>query len=586
MLRASALGLVLSAFASLAIDARSGQAVVTAAAAEVRTTDTPWTFPTVVTRAEWETRAADLRQMILFRAGLWPMPPRTPLNGQIFGRLERSGFSVEKAFFESVPGFFVTGNLYRPTAAATEGLRPPFPAVLAPHGHASYGRLEASDIFNEPARAANLARQGYVVFTYDMVGYNDSFQVAHGYAEPKAALWSFSVLGLQLWNSMRALDFLESLPDVDRTRLGVSGPSGGGTQTFLVTASDDRVKVAVPANMVSHYMQGGDNCENAAGLRLDHSNVEFAAMAAPRPMLLVSADGDWTRDNPRIEFPAIRGIYRLYGAENRLGHVQFHAPHNFNRDGREASYAWFASWLKSSPASPRESGTAIESPANLLVWYGRERPTGATVNTLMDVWRGLPVDPAALRLAVAPDPAASVPALRVHAPKGKPSGTVLLVGAEDRGLIEALNRAGRAVYFVEPFQETRDLQSRFFTTYNRTADQLRVQDVLMAAAALERQYGAIDLVGAGGGGLWALVAAAIRPSFHRVVADAGRFPTDDESAYVDRLFIPGILRAGGFRALNARGVLIHNTGGVFHAPGDLRDAPLSAAEIVAWITHK
>lgn len=559
---------------------------------EVRTVDTAWTFPHVATRADWDARAQELRRLILFRAGLWPMPERTPLKAQIFGRIQRAGYTVEKTFFESLPGFFVTGNLYRPLATAAGGAAAPFPAVLAPHGHSAYGRLEASDIFNEPARAASLARQGYVVFTYDMVGYNDSFQVPHDYADPKASLWSFSVLGLQLWNSIRALDFLESLPDVDRARIAASGPSGGGTQTFLVTAVDDRIKVSVPSTMVSHYMQGGDNCENAAGLRLDHSNMEFAAMTAPRPLLLISADGDWTRDTSRVEFPAIRAIYELYDAKAHVAHVQFHAPHNFNRDGREASYAWFSTWLKQTTASPKETGTSIESPANLLVWYGRERPAGVNVATLLDVWRKLPVDPAAVALAVAADDTATAPRPRLHAPRGKPTGAVLMTGAEDQALIAALTRMGRAVYFVEPFAERRDTTYRFFTTYNRTADQIRVQDVLVAAAALQKQFGPIDLIGTGPGGLLTLAAAAAargsssgasRTMFRRVVADAGKFPSDDESAYLERLYIPGFLRAGGFRALPDRGVLIHNAGGVFHAPGEVREAALSAAAIADWL---
>jgi dienelactone hydrolase len=569
-------------------------ALVSASGQDVRTTDSPWVFPRVTSRAEWESRAARMRRTILFRAGLWPAPPRTPLNPQVFGRIERTGFTVEKAYFESLPGFFVTGNLYRPAPAAGDAARrPPYPAVLAPHGHAAYGRLEASDIFNEPARAANLARQGYVVFTYDMVGYNDSVQVPHQYAAPEAALWSFSVLGLQLWNAIRALDFLESLPDVDTSRIGASGASGGGTQTFLLAAVDERVKVSVPATMVSHYMQGGDNCENAAGLRLDHSNVEFAAMAAPRPMLLVSATGDWTRDTPRVEFPAIRDIYRLFGAEDRLAHVQFHAPHNFNRDGREASYAFFAQWLMNVALQPREPGGGVESPADLLVWFGRQRPNGADAASLLDYWRNLPTDPAALESAVAPDPSAAPPPTTEHRPAGLPVGAVLVTGSDAPELIAALTRSGRAVYFLTPFQETRDTTSRFFTTYNRTADQIRVQQVLAAGADLRKRYRVVDLVGTGPGGLTALAAFAssarassATPTFRRVVADAGRFDVADERAYLDRLFIPGFLRAGGFGALPDRGVLVHNTGGAFRSPGDLREAPMAPAAIVEWLGRR
>ena len=574
----------------------AGMVLVTAATGgsgpEVRTTDSPWTFPTVSSRAEWESRAAGMRREILFRAGLWPMPARTPLNAQVFGRLERVGFSVEKVYFESLPGFFVTGNLYRPLGgnAGTSPTR--HPAILAPHGHAAYGRLEASDVFNEPLRAASLARQGYVVFTYDMVGYNDSVQVPHEYVSPEASLWGFSVLGLQLWNAIRGLDFLESLPDVDGSRLGASGASGGGTQTFLLAAVDDRVKVSVPASMVSHFMQGGDNCENTAGLRLDHSNLEFAAMAAPRPMLLVSATGDWTRDTARVEYPAIRGVYSLFGAEDRLAHVQYHALHNFNREGREASYAFFAKWLKGEPGQPREAGGGVESPANLLVWFARERPTGGDAASLLDDWRRLPVDPKALPIAVAARSGLAPPKLQERMPSGRPRGAVLLAGELDEPLARALTRTGWAVYFVQPFVETRDTASRYFTTYNRTADQLRIEELLTAGAALRKSHATVHLVGVGPGGLAALAAFATASVqgdarlFTRVVADAGRFPSHEEPAYVQRFFVPGFLRAGGFGALPATGVLVHNTGGVFSSPGDLREEPLAADDIARWLVKE
>ncbi len=563
--------------------------VVSSLAQEVRTTDSPWAFPRVETRAEWDGRSAAIRRTILFRAGLLPMPPRTALNPQVFGRLQRDEYTVEKAFFESLPGFYVTGNLYRPASGARGG--PRFPAILAPHGHAAYGRLEAGDVFNEPARAANLARQGYVVFTYDMVGYNDSFQVPHGYASREAELWGFSVLGLQLWNGIRALDFLQSLPDVDGERIGVSGASGGGTQTFLLTAVDDRVKVSVPATMVSHFMQGGDNCENTAGLRLDYSNVEFAATAAPRPMLLISATGDWTRDTPRVEFPAIRHVYELFGAREHLGHVQFHALHNYNRESREASYAWFATWLMQETAAPKEIGGGVEAPVDLLVWYGREKPAGVDVEALLASWRRLPTETGNLELAVAPELSAPPPRWTVHGTPGRRNA--VLVTSEDARLVSALSRSGRSVYVIDPFRETRDTASRYFTTYNRTADQIRVQELLIAARALRTQHATLDLVGVGPQALTALVAFAVSKAspagetlFRSVVADAGRFATDDEAAYLQRLFIPGFLRAGGFGALPARGVLVYGTGGVFHSPGDLREAPLSPADIVEWLGRR
>jgi dienelactone hydrolase len=175
-----------------------------------------------------------------------------------------------------------------------------------------------------------------------MVGYNDTLQVPHRFGSAEQRLWSFGPLGMQLWDSIRALDFLSSLEDVDADRMGVTGASGGGTQTFLLTAVDDRVKFASPVNMVSAIMQGGDLCENAPGLRIGTSNVEIAAMFAPKPMLLVSATGDWTRNVPKEEYPAIKKIYDLYGKGDQVEVVQINEQHNFNRLSREAVYRFFA----------------------------------------------------------------------------------------------------------------------------------------------------------------------------------------------------------------------------------------------------
>ena len=198
----------------------------------------------------WKRRAAYLREHVLASAGLLPLPERTPLNAAVFGETKHSDYVVSKVHFESLPGFLVTGNLYEPVG------RGPFPAILSPHGHWTYGRLENTAIASIPGRAIGLARLGFVVFTYDMIGYNDSRQLTHEFGSRRASLWGLSLGGLQLWNSIRALDFLESLPEVRRDRIGVTGESGGGTQTFLLSAVDDRVAVAAPVNMISLHLVG------------------------------------------------------------------------------------------------------------------------------------------------------------------------------------------------------------------------------------------------------------------------------------------------------------------------------------------
>ena len=289
------------------------------------------------TLAAWEQRKAFLRNQILIAAGLSPMLPKTPLHAQIFGKIQEKDYSIEKVLIETLPGFYLGGNLYRPRNGKAK-----HPGILNPQGHWPYGRLENEPLYSGPSLGISLARQGYVVFAYDMVGYTDTIQLPHRFGSPEQRLWSFGPLGLQLWDSIRSLDFLASLDDVDKTRLGITGASGGGTQTFLLTAVDDRIQFASPVNMVSAIMQGGDLCENAPGLRLDTSNVEIAAMFAPKPMLLVSATGDWTHNVPKQEYPAIKKIYDLYGKGDQVEVVQIDEVHNFNQLSREAVYRFFA----------------------------------------------------------------------------------------------------------------------------------------------------------------------------------------------------------------------------------------------------
>lgn len=343
---------------------------------EIRHLDMTYTFTAPATKREWDARAKYLRDRILTGAGLLPMPEKTPFNAKIFERIERGDYSIEKVYFESYPGFHVTGNLYRPV-----GKKGTFPAVLNPHGHWQQGRLANEENGSLPGRCINFAKQGYIAFTYDMVGYNDSMQLRHreDLTGNREHLWGISVGGLQLWNSIRAVDFLLSLPDVDRNRIACTGESGGGTQTFLLTAVDDRVKYAAPVCMISSTMQGGCVCENPPLIRLDTNNMEIGALAAPRPLMLVSATGDWTAKTPEVEFPAIRGVYELLHAEDRVSCVRFDAPHNYNKNSREAVYAWFGRWILSDPNPDhfKERPFQVENNEDLLVFAREPRPSNA-----------------------------------------------------------------------------------------------------------------------------------------------------------------------------------------------------------------
>ncbi|HWA26800.1 MAG TPA: acetylxylan esterase [Lacunisphaera sp.] len=294
-------------------------------------------------RASWDAYAAHARQRIQEGAGLAPWPKRTPLNAVIRDRRAYAGYTVENVCFESVPGCLVTGNLYRPTA-----VKPSSAGILATHGHANaiatpsdYDR-HARFAPDMQARCATLARMGAVVLAIDMFANGDSIQL-FGQAAHRQP-FAFTI---QVWNAMRAVDFLLAQEGVDPQRIGVTGHSGGGTQAFMLTALDPRVAVSVPVAMVSSYFFGGCPCESGPPVHrsADHfvSNAMVAALAAPRPMLVVSDGKDWTQHTPDIDLPFLEKIYGYYGAPGNVANV--HLPtegHDYGPSKRDAMYRFLA----------------------------------------------------------------------------------------------------------------------------------------------------------------------------------------------------------------------------------------------------
>ncbi len=304
-----------------------------------RHTDTVFVMPHFDTKEAWESFAGKLRRRILLSSGLLPLPEKTPLKAKVFDKTAHDDYTVEKVHFEARPGFLVTGNLYRPLGKG------PFPGVVCPHGHWEKGRLQNDASCSVPGRCITLARMGIVAFSYDMIGYVDSLQFTHNWGGEREKLWALHPFAMQLWSSIRAVDFITSLPEVDPQRIGCTGASGGGTQTFALTAVDPRITAAAPVNMISSTMQGGCLCENAPIIRLCNSNMEIGALMAPKPLLMISATGDWTRETQHVEYPSIRGIYTLFGAEDRVHTVMVDADHNYNKESREAMYRFFGKWL-------------------------------------------------------------------------------------------------------------------------------------------------------------------------------------------------------------------------------------------------
>jgi hypothetical protein len=355
-------------------------------------------FPMTVPESKeaWEARRRQLREQVLVANGLWPLPPKTPLNPVVHDKIDRDDYTVEKVFFASYPGHYVSGNLYRPKASG--GRQPPdgkLPGVLCPHGHWANGRFydagekaarEQIDKKAEKtmegaryplqARCAQLARMGCVVFHYDMVGVADSQPLEHrkGFTDADAELRLQSFMGLQTWNSIRALDFLLSLPEVDPARIGVTGASGGGTQTFILCAVDDRPAVAFPAVMVSTAMQGGCVCENCSYLRQGTGNIELAGLFAPKPLGMSGAH-DWTIDIETKGLPELKALYRLYGAEDRVMAKCFpQFEHNYNQVSRELMYNWFNKHLKLGQPEPVTERPFVPVPPKELSVYDDDHP--------------------------------------------------------------------------------------------------------------------------------------------------------------------------------------------------------------------
>ncbi|BDC53103.1 hypothetical protein F183_A54180 [Bryobacterales bacterium F-183] len=529
-------------------------------------TDTHFSMPVYGSRQAWEKRAAQLRKQILVAAGLSPLPPKSPLNAEIFGKVERPDYTVEKVLIQTLPGYYLGGNLYRP-----KGKTGPFPAIASPHGHWNYGRLENTNLGSMPARGINLARQGYVVFMYDMVGYNDTVQTPHAFGGPREQLWSFGPLGLQLWNSIRVVDFLQSLPDVDRERIGATGASGGGTQTFLLAAVDNRVKFAAPVNMISGIMQGGSPCENAPSLRFDTNNIELAALIAPRPMIMVSATGDWTKNTLHEEYPSMRQIYRLYNAHESLEAVQFDFPHNYNKESREAVYKFFAKQMLKAKnwEEYKEKSFSPEMPQNLLVLHGRTLPAGAlTYEQLVEQWIE-----SARQQNQASKPEEQKERLQlamgVREPEekvlAKESGGQLRLSRTSEGdLVTGIVQGKPDTIVVHPdgataapaaagtlrlnVFRTRDQSAKQFQTFNRADDALRVQDILTAIAYLKQQGVAKPkLKCSGKASIWCTFAAAVADTNVTLDAPVQGFRGTDQDI-IEQFFVPGLQRAGGWNA--------------------------------------
>ena len=287
------------------------------------------------TREEWEKRAKKIKKLIRKGAQLNLIPKKEwnyPIKVVRGAEHKMDGYTVENIALELKPGYYVHGNLYMPDNISGKA-----PLVLNPHGHwftpDNYGRFRPDMQY----RCAVFAKGGAIAFAWDMYGTGEDTE--HRHHAPEA-------LTMQTFNTLRIIDYFSALPDVDTARIAITGASGGGTQTFIASAIDGRIDVSAPVVMVSAHFFGGCICESAKPIhkhgRFETNNVEIAACFAPKPLLLVSDGHDWTKNVPDVEYPYIRNIYKLYGAEDNVEFAHFeNEVHNYGPSKRQAVYEFF-----------------------------------------------------------------------------------------------------------------------------------------------------------------------------------------------------------------------------------------------------
>lgn len=302
-------------------------------------------------KASWEARRDTLRKEVRERLGIDALLARCSNEKPLVGKTRKyDGYTVQNFCMKTVDGHTVKGSVYTPLAKGTH------PLIICPNGHflnGRYGKVQQQ-------RLATLARMGAICVDYDLWGWGESEDEVGAKAHQTAEAQQMQAL-----NGIRILDWMIKRKDVDKTRVGVNGGSGGGTQTVLLTALDDRYTAANPVVSLSSWFDGGCPCESGMPIQLSGGgtcNAEIAAMFAPKPMMLVSDGGDWTSTTPELEYPYLQRIYGFYGKTENISNV--HLPkerHDFGPNKRNAVYDFFIKTFKLDASKLDESKVTIET---------------------------------------------------------------------------------------------------------------------------------------------------------------------------------------------------------------------------------
>ncbi|MGV3755409.1 MAG: alpha/beta hydrolase family protein [Verrucomicrobiota bacterium] len=313
------------------------------------------TFANIKTLADWQRERVIAKQQLQEMLGLSPMPEKTDLKANITGRVEHEQFFVENLHYQSMPGLYVTANLYVP-----KNLTKKVPAILYVCGH---GQVKTNGVSfgNKTAYQHHgewFARNGYVCLTIDTIQLGELEGIHHGTYREGMWWWNsrgYTPAGVEAWNSIRGLDYLQSRPEVDGEKLGVTGRSGGGGYSWWTAALDERIKAAVPVagitdlqnHVVDGCIEGHCDCMFMMNTyRWDYAKV--AALVAPRPLLIANTDKDriFPLDGVVRLHKEVANIYKLYGVTNNLGLLITEGPHKDTQDLQVPAFRWFNRHLK------------------------------------------------------------------------------------------------------------------------------------------------------------------------------------------------------------------------------------------------
>lgn len=318
-----------------------------------------------------------VREKVLRLMGGLPAE-RTPLRPRQLGVEERDGYRYEKVIYESLPGFYIPANVYLPARGTG-----PFPAILMPVGHSQDGKE------GERTTAIGLARKGFVVLKYDPIGQGERLQYydpdlrtskvgsatqEHSHANGHAVLIGDNVARYRVWDGIRGIDYLLTRKDVDASRIGVTGCSGGGTLTTYIAALDPRVQAAAPACYITSWEQlldklGPQDGEQSLAHFLSEGLdiADYVELFAPKPYLIASTIEDFfPLEGARQTFEEARGFYRLFQAGDRIGWFIGPGPHGVPQESREAVYGFFLKYLNNGQGDPREEVAVLDPLEKIL----------------------------------------------------------------------------------------------------------------------------------------------------------------------------------------------------------------------------